>query len=125
LQQNADKILPRAYGADFGNIWKPTKNLVLNTAAWYLFSDEEFVYVGDGGIVEPSGKSERFGLDLSLRYQLSDYVFFDTDPTMTKARSLENLVGEDYILLAPSFRMSGGLSVSNLGNFSGVFCKRF
>lgn len=125
LQQNADKILPRAYGADFGNIWKPTKNLVLNTAAWYLLSEEEFVYVGDAGIVEPSGKSERFGLDLGLRYQLSDYVFFDTDATMTKARSLENLVGEDYIPLAPSFTMSGGLSVSNLGNFSGGFRYRY
>jgi hypothetical protein len=125
LQQNADKILPRAYGADFGNIWKPTKNLVLNTAAWYLLSEEEFVYVGDAGIVEPSGKSERFGLDLGLRYQLSDNVFFDTDATMTKARSLENLVGEDYIPLAPSFTMSGGLSISNLGNFSGGFRYRY
>ena len=125
LQQNADKILPRAYGADFGNIWKPTKNLVLNTAAWYLLSEEEFVYVGDAGIVEPSGKSERFGLDLGLRYQLSDNIFFDTDATITKARSLENIVGENYIPLAPSFTMAGGLSFSNLGNFSGGFRYRY
>lgn len=44
---------------------------------------------------------------------------------MTKARSLENLVGEDYIPLAPSFTMSGGLSISNLGNFSGGFRYRY
>jgi hypothetical protein len=125
LQQNADKILPRAYGADFGNIWKPTKNLVLNTAAWYLLSEEEFVYVGDAGIVEPSGKSERFGLDLGLRYQLSDHIFFDSDATITKARSLENSVGEDYIPLAPNFTLAGGLSFSNLGNFSGSFRYRY
>jgi len=125
LQQNADKILPRAYGADFGNIWKPTKNLVLNTAAWYLLSEEEFVYVGDAGIVEPSGKSERYGLDLGLRYQLSDNIFFDTDATITKARSLENIVGENYIPLAPNFTMAGGLSFSNLGNFSGGFRYRY
>jgi outer membrane receptor for Fe3+-dicitrate len=125
LQQNADKILPRAYGVDFGNIWKPTKNLVLNTAAWYLLSEEEFVYVGDAGIVEPSGESERFGLDLGIRYQLTDHIYFDTDATITKARSLENISGEDYIPLAPNFTMSGGLSFSNLGDFSGGFRYRY
>ncbi len=125
LQQGADKVLPRAYGLDFGNIWKPTKNLVLNTAVWYLFSEEEFVYVGDAGIVEPSGKSERFGLDLGLRYQLTDHVYFDTDATITKARSLEAISGEDYIPLAPNFTMSGGLSFNNLGKFSGGIRYRY
>lgn len=125
LQQNADKILPRAYGVDFGNIWKPTKNIVLNTAVWYLFSEEEFVYVGDAGIVEPSGESERFGLDLGLRYQLTDHIYFDTDATITKARSLEAVSGEDYIPLAPNFTMSGGLSFNNLGKFSGGFRYRY
>ncbi|MCG1036308.1 TonB-dependent receptor [Polaribacter sargassicola] len=125
LQDNADKILPRAYGADFGNIWKPTKNLVFNTAAWYLFSEEEFVYVGDAGIVEPSGESERFGLDLGIRYQISDQIYFDTDATLTHARSLEAEEGEDYIPLAPSFTMAGGLSFTNLGKFSGGLRYRY
>ena len=125
LQQNADKVLPRAYGLDFGNIWKPTKNLVVNTAVWYLLSEEEFVYVGDAGIVEPSGESERFGLDLGIRYQFTDWLYLDTDATITKARSLENIKGEDYIPLAPKFTMSGGLSFNNLGNFSGGLRYRF
>lgn len=125
LQQNTDKILPRAYGVDFGNIWKPTKNLVLNTAVWYLFSEEEFVYVGDAGIVEPSGKSERFGIDLGLRYQLTDHIYFDTDATVTKAKSLENISGEDYIPLAPNFTMAGGLTFTKLGNFSGGLRYRY
>lgn len=125
LQQNADKILPRAYGVDFGNIWKPTQNLFLNTAIWYLFSEEEFVYVGDAGIVEPSGKSERFGIDLGIRYQLSENIYFDTDVTVTKARSLENIAGENYIPLAPNFTTSGGISFSNFGNFSGGFRYRY
>ena len=125
LQENANKVLPRAYGLDIGNIWKPAKKLVINTAAWYLLSEEEFVYVGDAGIIEPSGKSERYGLDLGLRYQLTDQFYFDTDATVTKARSLENIAGENYIPLAPSFTMSGGLSFSNLGNFSGGFRYRY
>jgi hypothetical protein len=125
LQQETDKILPRAYGADFGNIWKPTKNLVVNTAVWYLLSEEELVYVGDAGVIEPSGKSERFGFDFGLRYQFTDWLYLDTDLTATKARSLENISGEDYIPLAPDFTMSGGLSFSNLGNFSGGLRYRF
>lgn len=125
LQDNADKVLPRAYGADFGNIWKPTKNIVLNTAVWYLFSEEEFVYVGDAGIVEPSGKSERFGIDLGIRYQLSDNIYFDTDATITKARSLEANAGEDYIPLAPNFTLAGGLAFTNLGRFSGGLRYRY
>ena len=119
LQQNVDKVLPKAYGLDFGNTWKPTPKIVLNTALWYLLSEEEFVYVGDAGIVEPSGASERFGIDFGITYQFTDWLFFNTDLTYTKARSLENSNGEDFIPLAPDFTMVGGLSVTNLGNFSG------
>jgi hypothetical protein len=75
LQQNLDKILPQAYGMDFGNIWKPVPKMVLNTAVWYLLSEEEFVYVGDAGIVEPSGRSERFDLILVLRINLQTGYF--------------------------------------------------
>ncbi|AQS93030.1 TonB-dependent receptor [Polaribacter sp. BM10] len=125
LQQNADKVLPKAYGLDFGNIWKPTKNMVINTAVWYLLSEEEFVYVGDAGIVEPSGESERYGLDLGVRYQFTDWLYFNTDVTFTKARSLENVSGEDYIPLAPDFTAVGGLSVNNLGDFSGGIQYRY
>ncbi|WP_088322696.1 TonB-dependent receptor [Polaribacter tangerinus] len=125
LQQGADKVLPRAYGVDFGAIWKPANQFVLNAAAWYLFSEEEFVYVGDAGIVEPSGESERFGLDIGFRYQLTDWLYIDSDATITKARSLEAIKGEDFIPLAPDLTIAGGLSFNNLGNFSGGFRYRF
>ena len=125
LQQNADKVLPRAYGVDFGNIWKPSKNIVLNTALWYLFSEEEFVYVGDAGIVEPSGQSKRFGLDVGIRYQVFDWLLLDTDATFTKARSLENPKGQDFIPLAPELTVAGGLSLTNLGKFSGGIRYRY
>lgn len=120
-----EDILPRAYGLDLGQVWKPTKKLVVNTALWYLFSEQEFVYVGDAGIVEPSGKSERFGIDLGLRYQVNNWLYLDTDATYTKARSLEAVSGEDFIPLAPDFTMAGGLSVNNLDGFSGGIRYRY
>ncbi|WP_047547787.1 TonB-dependent receptor [Psychroserpens sp. Hel_I_66] len=118
-------ILPKAYGLDVGDIWKPTKNVVVNTAFWYLFLEQEFVYVGDAGIVEPSGKTERYGLDLGIRYQFNDWLYLDTDATFTKARSLEAPDGEDFIPLAPDFTMAGGLSVNNLDGFFGGIRYRY
>lgn len=125
VSQAGKDVLPKAYGVDFGNVWKPTKDLVINTTAWYLFLEQEFVYVGDAGIVEPSGKTERLGLDLGVRYQLNDYLYFNTDATLTKARSVEDNNGEDYIPLAPSFTLVGGLALNDYKGFSGALRYRF
>jgi hypothetical protein len=115
----SENVLPKAYGADLGTIWKPSPKLVVNSALWYLFLEQEFVYVGDAGIVEPSGETRRYGLDLGFRYQLNDWLFLNTDATLTKARSLESAAGEDYIPLAPDFTLTGGLTVNELNGFSG------
>lgn len=120
-----NKTLPRAYGLDVGNSWKPTSKLILNTTLWYLMSEEEFVYVGDAGIVEPSGKSERYGLDIGARYQVANWLYFNTDATFTKARSLEEVAGQDYIPLAPKVTLTGGLSLNNYHNFSGGINYKF
>ncbi|MFP4846485.1 TonB-dependent receptor domain-containing protein [Winogradskyella sp. PE311] len=112
-------ILPRSYGADLGSVWKPFPKLVVNSALWYLFLEQEFVYVGDAGIVEPSGKTRRYGLDLGLRYQINDWLFLDTDATLTNARSIDDTEGQNFIPLAPDFTLTGGLSVINYNGFSG------
>ncbi|XMO85995.1 TonB-dependent receptor [Algibacter sp. AS12] len=116
---NGEDILPTAFGTDLGIISKPADRLVINAALWSLFLQQEFVYVGDAGIVEPSGKTKRFGVDFGLQYQLNDYVFFNTDVNYTYARSSEEASGEDYIPLAPDFTSSGGLNVKDWNNFSG------
>ena len=124
LQQDKE-ILPSVFGSDLGVILKPTQNLIINTAVWSLFSDQEFVYVGDAGIVEPSGKSRRLGADLGIRYQLNDFVFFDFDANYAFARSVDEPKGEDYIPLAPNFTSVGGISVKNFKRFSGGIQYRY
>ena len=119
VANGGEAILPRSYGADLGTVWKPFSKLVVNSALWYLFLEQEFVYVGDAGIVEPSGKTRRFGLDFGLRYQMAEWLFLDTDITLANARSIDEPEDENYIPLAPDFTFTGGLAVDNLDNFSG------
>jgi len=110
LEQEKD-ILPAAYGADLGAIFKPARRLIVNAALWYLFLEQEFVYVGDAGIVEPSGQTRRQGVDFGLRYQLTDWLFATADYTYTKGRAIEEEEGHDFIPLAPVHTATGGLSV--------------
>lgn len=103
-------ILPAAYGADFGVLIKPTHNLLINAAVWYLNMKQEFVYVGDEGVVEPGGKTRRIGIDLSGRYQFNSWLFADVNMNLAKPRSLEEAKGQHYIPLAPTFTSTGGIN---------------
>jgi hypothetical protein len=125
VQNNGKQILPTAIGTDFGTIWKPFPKLIVNSAVWYLFLEQEFVYVGDAGIIEPSGKSRRMGAELGLRYQLNDWLYFDADANYTYARSIEELKGQDYIPLAPDFTTTGGISFQKVNGFSGGIRYRY
>ena len=110
VAESGEKILPAAYGFDVGYIWKPTPKMLVNMAYWYLYLEQEFVYVGDAGIVEPSGKTRRQGVDLSYRYQPLQWLFWNLDANYTFARSIDEPKGEDYIPLAPDFTFVSGLN---------------
>ncbi len=110
VPQNGAQILPRAFGIDLGTFLKPTSRLLLNIAVWGLDLEQEFVYVGDEAVVEPSGKTRRYGADFSARYQIMDWLFFDTDLNFTVPRSKDDPEGDNYIPLAPTFSSIGGLT---------------
>jgi len=111
VRKASENILPAAYGSDLEMIWKPVPRMMINTAFWYLFLEQEFVYVGDAGIVEPSGKTERKGIDFSLQYQPLNWLYGNLDATYTVARSLDVPGDSNYIPLAPDFTLTGGLNV--------------
>lgn len=125
LSNDADKILPRVFGTDLGAIIKPNSSLILKVALWHLQSEQEFVYVGDAGIIEPSGRSRRMGIDVSARYQFNKWLFGDVDVNLTKARAVGEQKGEDFIPLAPSFTSIGGLTAKGKNGFSGSLRYRF
>ena len=122
---NSKDILPAAYGTDLGVLFKPAKNLIVNAAVWYLYLQQEFVYVGDAGVIEPSGKTKRMGIDLSGRYQLTPWLFADANLNWTKPRAIGEPKGSNYIPLAPTFSGIGGLNVKATNGVNGSIRYRF
>jgi outer membrane receptor for ferrienterochelin and colicin len=117
--------LPAARGTDLGFTFKPASRLFFNTALWFLDLDQELVYVGDEGVVEPSGKSRRYGLDVSARAQLSNTLYLDSDLNLARPRAREEESGNNFIPLAPSFTSTGGLSYKGKQALQGSIRYRF
>ncbi|MBC5835284.1 TonB-dependent receptor plug domain-containing protein [Flavobacterium sp. F372] len=125
VSQTDKKTLPTSAGADLGTIFKPMNNLIINSALWFLQLEQEFVYVGDAGIVEPSGKTRRMGIDFGFRYQISKFINLNSDINYTYARSTEEPKGQNYIPLAPDLTSTGGISVTNYKGFSSSLNYRY
>ncbi|ARV12036.1 TonB-dependent receptor [Gilvibacter sp. SZ-19] len=120
-----DSSLPKAFGADLGLNFKPNDKLFVNFALWSLYLEQEFVYVGDEAIVEPSGETRRLGFDLGLRYQPTPWLYLQQDLNYAYARSLEAAAGEDYIPLAPSWTAMGSATVDLAHGISAGLRYRF
>ncbi len=122
---SANNSLPKVWGSDLGIIVKPNKNLVIKSALWHFYSQQEFVYVGDEGIVEPSGKTRRWGIDASARYQIKSWLYFDLDVNYARPRAIDEPKGSDYVPLAPVFTSVGGLSVKTKNGINGSLRYRY
>ncbi|MDE3253404.1 MAG: TonB-dependent receptor [Bacteroidota bacterium] len=125
VANKGQEILPAAYGADLGIILKPDQKWLLNIAVWYLYLQQEFVYVGDDGNVEPSGRTVRKGIDLIARYQLNRHWFAHLNLNVAKPRSLDASKGQDYIPLAPAFSSTGGLFYKTSAGWNGSISYRY
>ncbi|OOQ57998.1 TonB-dependent receptor [Mucilaginibacter pedocola] len=119
------QTLPAAYGADLGTVFKPAKNLLFNAAVWYSYLQNEYVYSGDGGSVEFSGRTRRIGFDLSGRYQPIKSLYFDADVNYAHGRSIDDPAGENYIPLAPVWSSTGGVTYTFKDGFNGSLRYRY
>ncbi len=125
LFDQSKSIVPAAYGSDLGIVFKPASNLLLNVAAWYLFLEDELVFVGDEGIVEESGKTRRIGIDASARYQFNNWLFADLNINLARPRSIDAPKEENLIPLAPTLTSTGGLSWKMKNGFNGSLMYRY
>jgi hypothetical protein len=122
---NGEQILPPVYGVDLGTVFKPTSNLLLHFATWYMNVKQEFVYSGDGGIVEITGETNRIGLDFSTRYEPITSVFIDIDLNYAHGRYADEPEGQNLIPLAPIWSSTGGITYKNNTGFNGGLRYRY
>lgn len=125
LTEDRPDLLPRSLGADAGVQGKLNDKLFVHPALWYLFLEDELVYVGDEGIVESAGKTARLGADLSLRYQWNEAWYFDQDFTYAYGRALDADPEADRIPLAPVFTLTNGLTWQSSRGISASLRSRY
>ncbi|MDX1479424.1 MAG: TonB-dependent receptor plug domain-containing protein [Saprospiraceae bacterium] len=125
VARDGHEVLPRAFGADAGFVIKPGPRLLITTALWYLDLEQEFVYVGDEGIVELSGPTRRLGFDVGARWQPADWLYIHGDINYAHGRSRDAPQGETQIPLAPDWTSTGGVTVRLPSGVFGSFNYRW
>ena len=123
--ENGRQTLPKAYGSDLGGVFKLGNQFILQSAIWHLWLDQEFIYVGDEGVVEAGGQTQRFGIDLTARYEMFKNFFVDIDFNLTNPKALGVHDGEDYLPLAPKLTSSGGIAYKQKTGFNGSLRYRY
>lgn len=113
------KVLPSAYSSDLGAIFKPFDKLLVQASVWYLYLQQEFVYNGDDGTPEPSGRTARTGFDASLRYEPFKSLYLDADVNYAHGRYLDEDKGKNFIPLAPVWSSSGGITYKTRAGLNG------
>ena len=125
IVENGSSILPAAYGADLGTVFKPCKNVLVNASLWYIYLQQEFVYNGDGGDVAFNGDTRRMGFDLSGRYQPAGSLYIDVDLSYAHGRTPGLPKGANFIPLAPVWTSSGGITYTSKHGFNGSLRYRY
>ncbi|SMF97446.1 Outer membrane receptor proteins, mostly Fe transport [Methylomagnum ishizawai] len=77
--------LAKQRGAEGGLRTQYIPGLVSTLAVWYLHSDSELVFLGDAGTTEPTGQSERYGVEWTNYYKPNDWLTLDADFAFTSA----------------------------------------
>ena len=122
VQQSGQHQLPKAPGAEIGTLFNLSNKFVASIAFWWMDLKNELVYVGDDGTTEDRGASRRMGIDISLRYQLTSWLYADADLNISKNRFIDAIYGSQiasdfYIPLAPTFTSAGGLAAKFKNGF--------
>lgn len=120
LLNTANAVLPRATGMDIGFSSRKIKHVLIDAAFWALHLEDEFVYVGDGGNIENSGESLRYGVDAGIRYIPNSKFQFDADLNYAIGTLLEEEVGTNAIPLVPRFTSSAGILFEHKGFSSSI-----
>lgn len=85
--ETTDSAIPlvRSRGGELGFRTQFIPGLNSTLALWWLQMNSELVFVGDAGTTEPTGKSERYGIEWNNYYKPTDWLTLDADFAFSKA----------------------------------------
>jgi len=86
---------------------------------WRLDIDSELVFDGDSGATEPGRPSRRIGFEWSNHYIARPWLLFDLDVASSHARYTQSDPIGNYIPEALQKTASFGVTVKDIGNWSG------
>ncbi|MDZ7266349.1 MAG: TonB-dependent receptor [candidate division KSB1 bacterium] len=115
----SEETLPRATGGEIGFRMRLGNRLNFGAALWGLNLEREFVYVGDEGTTELSGRTQRHGLDLEARCGLTSWLYADVDLNLSRGKLRDAPAEADEIPLAPRLSSAGGLTVKHPSGLEG------
>jgi outer membrane receptor protein involved in Fe transport len=112
-------------GAELGLRSEPLPGLQSSLSLWRLDLDSELVFGGDSGSTEPRRASRRSGIEWSNHYVARPWLRFDLDLSASRARYRGHGPAGDHVADAPARVASLGVSVKDLGRWSGAFELRY
>lgn len=120
------ETLPRSIGFEIGSRTRLLDNrLDIAGAFWYLYLEDELVFVGDEGIFEPSGSTRRYGGEIEARVSLYDrWVFLHGDLNLVDAEFTDGgevplaprITSRSGVVVRTPFNLEGALEVIYLGD---------
>lgn len=106
-----DPLVP-SRGAEVGARTAVLSSLQSTVSLWYLSSDSELVFVGDGGSTEPSRASERYGIEWANYYQPLDWFTLNVDIAFTESHFTEQAPAGEEIPNSIDRVISGGITTN-------------
>ncbi|MGH6645413.1 TonB-dependent receptor [Aquabacterium sp.] len=121
--------LVRSKGVELGVRSELIPGLQTSLALWQLNLGSELMFVGDAGVTEPTGASQRHGIELNNHYVATPWLLFDLDIAASQAR-FKDVQGDApnagrYIPGSVNTVASFGATITELGPWFGQFQWRY
>ena len=112
-------LLVKSKGSEVGMRVTPLSGWTSNLTFWKMELASELVFIGDEGITEPKGASERSGLEWSNYFTPRSGWIVDTDLALSKARFKQEVNGGTHVPNAIPLTASLGVTSDDGGRWFG------
>lgn len=118
-------LIVKAKGEEVGMRVTPMRGWTSNLTLWKMQLESELVYIGDEGVTEPRGSSERSGIEWSNYFTPWSGWIIDTDLALSRARFKEAVNGGTHVPNAVPLTAAMGVSYDNGGKYFGGLRLRY